>query len=246
MNMLYNTLGKRTNYKPALPWELAAHSSVSDTSVLFHRNPDGDEKNTARKLVLDLFHPDIWASPLHMVTMPGVHWKFERKLLGMREGDWMNKPNPRRTKFCTVENNRAIYSASMYKIPGLHVSAIKEIAPRPFAEIGFRTSYTSHFFCNADDFIAYDNWGFDAAWLDYTGPLSIERLNLIQRFYNRLKSGTLIVTALRARWNRATSDAISNAGGYSEWLRQHLVGNVLHDIQYFDTSPMAQFAVTNK
>ena len=39
------------------------------------------------------------------------------------------------------------------------------------------------------------------------------------------------------------SAAVLKAGGHSNWLRQNLAGNVLHDIEYFDTSPMAQFAV---
>jgi hypothetical protein len=183
--------------------------------------------------------------------MPGVLWRFEHKLLDTREPDWMGTRHPKKTHFTGIENNRSIFSASVTKIPGLNTPkpTLKETKPKSFAEIGVKTHYASHFFCNADDFIAYD-WekgGWDTAWLDYTGPLSVERLNLIQRFYDRyLRPGTLIVTVLRARWNRATADAINNIGGYSEWLRKHLVGEVLHDIKYFDTSPMAQFAVTNQ
>lgn len=251
--MLYNTFGKRTNYKPNTPWGLDELTSSrklergTEGGILFARNADGDEKTEARKLILDLFQPDVWPSHLHMITMPGMHWKFERKLLGMREGNWMDKSCPSVTHFATVENNRSIFSASLHKMPGLYRSTMKETSPKPFAEIGFRTNFASHFFCNADDFIAYDNWNngsWNAAWFDYTGPLSIERLSLIKRFCHRqFRLGTLIVTALKARWNMATSDAINDAGGYSEWLRKHLVGDVLHDIKYMDTSPMAQFAV---
>jgi len=253
--MLYNTLGKRTNYKPNMPWGLDELTSSrqlergTEGGVLFARKGDGDEKASARQLVLNIFHQRM-KSRLQMLTMPGVNWKFERKLFGIREGDWMNKPNPQRTYFITAENNRAIFSASLHKIPGMHRSIIKETKPKPFAEIGFKSSFASHYFCNVDDLMAYDKWRegkFTAAWLDYTGPLNTERLDIIKRFYDRhLRRGILIVTALKARWNMATVNAIDNAGGYFEWLQQHLDGDVLHNIEYMDTSPMAQFAVARR
>ena len=83
----------------------------------------------------------------------------------------------------------------------------------------------------------------DAVWLDYTGPLTKERLKLISNFYESSVHSVLVVTALKARWNRETSDAIARCGGHSEWLCKHLQGEVLHDLEYFDTSPMAQFAI---
>lgn len=252
---LYNTLGKRTPHKPLLSWEDAwaldraqDRSGMARGGVQFAQNIDGAEKSAARRLILDLFHPDKWPDRLRMLTMPGLHWKFERKLLGMREGDWMSSTaSPaRKTHFTSAENNRSIFTASMHKLPRNYREIIQETAPWSFAEIGFSTGLVTHFFCNVDDLMGHE-WDrhFDAAWLDYTGPLSIERLNLIRRFHEKyLGRGILIITALRARWNRESVDAIEKAGGHSEWLRQNLAGAILHDIKYMDTSPMAQFAVS--
>ena len=44
-----------------------------------------DEKVAARQRVLDIFHPDRWPDRIHMLTMPSVQWRFERKLLATRE-----------------------------------------------------------------------------------------------------------------------------------------------------------------
>lgn len=239
--------------------ELAAHQRTIDPSggVLFARKPDGEEKTKARQAVLNLFSPEKWDGSLNMLTLPSLTWRFERLLLGTREQGWLRKASPRRTHFTGVENDRAIYFSGVSQMPGVETPhrLIKPVKRDgfPFAEMAHKTRYASFFFANIDDFMAHD-WtpppyreerrhGWDAAWLDYTGPLTRERLKLIAGFYERFIRSTLIVTALKARWNRETSDAIVRAGGHSSWLTKHLPGEVLHDVEYFDTSPMAQFAV---
>lgn len=215
--------------------------------VLFARNADGEQKTAARELVLELFSPQRWPGRLHMMTMPGVQWRFERKLLGARQVGWMRHRSPNGTHFTACENDRAIYYASVAQMPGLHTpkSTLQRIKPYAFAEMGVKTRYAGFFFANIDDCLAYQGWDgdWDAAWLDYTGPLTVERLALIQQFYRRHVRHVLIVTALKARFNEKTTAAVAKAGGHSQWLRSHLDGEILHDIEYFDTSPMAQLAV---
>ena len=215
--------------------------------VLFARNADGDEKVAARQRVLDLFHPERWPDRLHMLTMPCVQWRFERKLLATREEGWMRRAKPGNTYFTACENDRAIFFASISQMPGLHTpeSELKRMRPFPFAETGMKTRYASLFFANVDELMEHDGWdgAWDAAWLDYTGPLTVERLALIKRFYHAYINSTLVVTSLKSRFNQAATQAIARAGGHSEWLRRHLDGEVLHDFEYFDSSSMAQFAV---
>ncbi len=178
--------------------------------------------------------------------MPGLDWRFERKLLGRREGNWMRKRGPERTYFTCVENDRAIYYASVAQIPGIdtHGARITILQPPKFAEYGLKTKFIGgHFFANVDDLMRQTRWTFDAAWLDYTGPMSVERLKLIENFYQRCVYHILIVTVLRARWAQPALNAIEKAGGHSEWLHAHLPGEVLHDLSYNDTVPMTQFAV---
>jgi hypothetical protein len=82
------------------------------------------------------------------------------------------------------------------------------------------------------------------AWLDYTGPLSIERMKLIRRFWMHGRCRTLVVTSLKARWNKETSETIARNGGPLAWHRARLLGTVLHEIEYQDgASPMVQFAI---
>lgn len=229
--------------------ELAARQRQITPSggVLFARNADGDEKIAARQRVLDIFHPDRWLERLHLLTMPSVQWRFERKLLATRDEGWMRRAKAANTYFTSCENDRAIFYASISQMPGLHTpdAELKKIKPFPFAENGMKTRYASLFFANVDDFMAHDGWdqGWDAAWLDYTGPLTVERLALIKKFYRAYIKSVLILTSLKSRFNQTTTNAIARAGGHSQWLRKHLDGDVLHDIEYFDTSSMAQFAV---
>jgi hypothetical protein len=215
--------------------------------VLFARNTDGDAKTLARQYVLDLFHPDRWPDHLHMLTMPSVQWRFERKLLGAREVGWLRADKPRRTYFTSCESDRALYYAAVTQMPGLHTpnSALKPIRHYSFAEMGVKTRYASFFFANIDEMIQQDCWdsGWDAAWLDYTGPLNVKRMAIIKTFYQRYVRDILIVTALKARFSEDTMRAINRAGSHADWIRSHLDGEILHDIEYIDTSPMAQFAV---
>jgi hypothetical protein len=252
-------IGQVAQYRPLAKCgmeELAVRqlSIKPSGGVLFARNVDGEEKSKARQLVVDLFHPDRWSGPLNILTLPGLQWRFERKLLGLREPGWMRARKPRRTHFTGIENDRALYFAATTQMPGLETldGFLKQGARFPFAEIGVKTRFASFFFADVDDVLrhdfedfgrSHDRRGWDAAWLDYTGPLSVARMSVIANFFHRFIHDTLIVTALRARWDRATVAAINRAGEHSQWLRQNLPGDVLHDIEYLDTSPMAQFAV---
>jgi hypothetical protein len=246
-------IGQVAEYKPLNQYgmdELAARqrSIVPSGGVMFARNADREQKEVARQYVLELFHPDCWPGRLHMLTLPGVNWRFERLLLGTREVGWLRDgvEAPQRTFFTSAENDRSIYFAAIAQMPGLHKKApLKQLRPFPFAERGVKTRFASFFFANIDDFMAHGEWesSWDAAWLDYIGPLSVERLELIKQFYEKAIRHTLIITALKARWNRETSAAINQAGTHSDWLREHLSGDVLHDLEYIDTVPMVQFAI---
>ena len=236
--------------------ELAARQrSIKPTGgVLFARNVDGEEKIKARQMVLELVRsvriPCGW---VRCLTMPGLAWRFERLLLGEAQPGWTRHTYPKYYHFTAIENDRAIFFASVPQMPGLHTpqSSLRRIVKyKHFAEMAVKTNYASLFFADIDDFMAMDwdkgpgfSGGWHVAWIDYTGPLSVERLAIIRNFYDRFVDNTLIVTALRARFETATSRAIQKAGGYSEWMQANLPGEVLHYLEYFDTSPMAQFAV---
>lgn len=231
--------------------ELAARQRgiLANGAVLFARNADGEEKTAARQRVLDLFRPERWPQRLHMLTMPSLQWRFERKLLGSREVGWLRASAPRRTYFTSLENERAIYFAAVAQMPGLHTpnSELRRIRPERFrfAEMAVKTRYASFFFANVDDMMMQDYWdeGWDAVWLDYCGPMTVERLALIARFYRDYVRAVLVITVLNGRHPEKTVEALAKFGDHSRWFRAHLDGEVLHDFEYFDTSPMVQFAI---
>jgi hypothetical protein len=254
----FKRIGQITAYRPLARLnmeELAAYTRSVEPrgGILFARGRQRAHKDAARQRVLDLFTPTAWPGWLHLLTMPGVDWRFERLLLGLREPGWMQYPGlkwPARTHFMGVESDRPIYFAAVGTMPGVHTphATIKPIKPFPFAEIGVKTRYASLFLANVDDVMmhAWTDNGWDAAWLDYTGPLTVERLAIIARFYRERVRHIMIVTAMLARWNKHAMDAIEHHGGHSAWMRAALPGHVLHEIEYLDTSPMVQFAVRHE
>lgn len=227
--------------------ELAVHQFKATPSggVLFARAPAGDEKRAAREAILELLTPEAWPGSLTMLTMPGLKWKFEGSLMKLREGD-LRSDAPARTRLTCVENDRSIYHAALLRMPGIrnpkhtfHVYPSTSFAERCVSGL-FVDRY---YFGNVDDLMRAPPESYDAAWLDYTGPLSVARLNLIRHFFRHRVRRLLVVTALRARWARETSDAIDAAGGHSEWFWRFMGGERVHEINYQDGSPMAQFAL---
>ena len=231
--------------------ELAARQQSIKPSggIRFARCVDRMEKDKARLLILDLLSLRNWQDHLHVLTMPGIYWRFERKLLGKREGNWLHVlAVPKHTRFTAVENDRAIFYGGVTKMPGIDTPKplVKILKPPSFAEHAVQTRYGTFYFANIDDLMQEGTEVYDAAWLDYMGPMSVERLGIIARFYQTRVRRTLIVTALAARENKQASVAADAAGGYFEWLEEHLPGKIEHCVVYQDTSPMAQFAVTKE
>lgn len=255
--MSSKSLAEVANYRPLSACgieELAAHqiNATPSPGVLFARKQEHEEKDAARLAILDLLGPDEFPKGLSVLSMPSVQWKFERKLFGRREGDWLRKKGPHRTYLTCIENDRPIYHAALMQMPGVyqlkHGNSIVQMLPATsFAERVVRNRWVGRFFfANVDDLMR-DHDGehqYDVAWLDYTGPLTIERLALIDEFFRKGVRSILVVTALKARWNRDTSDAIERAGGHSAWFLKTIPGALLHEINYQDGgSPMAQFAM---
>lgn len=236
------------------PEELAVHQITAPLSggIAFARKVEHEEKDRARLHVLEEFNSQRFPNGLSILTMPGVNWKFERKLFGKREGDWFRKKSPHRTYVTSVENDRVIYLGAITQMPGLqHSNSVNVVLPpTDFAEHVVRNRWIGrYFFANVDDLMKAHpkDLPYDGAWLDYTGPMTEERMRVVKRFYNECIRDTLVVTALKARWNLHTSEAITRAGGYFEWMRKHLPGTILHELEYQDgPSPMAQYAVTKR
>ena len=81
---------------------------------------------------------------------------------------------------------------------------------------------------------------FDAAWLDFTGPITEALLVALGQFWPRVRKA-LWVTSLDARWSRSVSDRVSRYDGVPNLLHRTLPGSVMVDVhRYADTVPMVQ------
>ncbi len=243
--------------------ELAVHQITARPSggILFALATERGHKDEARRYLLDLLG-DVERFPsLRVLSMPGLDWRFENKLLGRREGDWArSKIGPARTRLTCVESDRAIYQGAVTRMPGMarhwkmHAwrtanDAIRMEAPPAWAECSISNRWVDRFhFANVDDLMAGlpSDTTLDAAWLDYTGPMTVKRLAIIARFYELhiRPGGALAITVLRGRQKPKDVRAMDAAGGHTEWLLGALPGHLVHDIGYSDTgSHMQQLCV---
>lgn len=102
------------------------------------------------------------------------------------------------------------HSPALYELNGPTNGLLKRTKPKSFAEMGVKTRYGSYFFANIDDLMRADcgQDGWDAAWWDYTGQTTLKQMDLIKWFYEEYVSNVLILTTMKSRWHRSTSDAI--------------------------------------
>lgn len=236
--------------------ELAVHQHTrnelarrSSGGVMFARKDEFDdhaEKDAARAAILALLTIEAQPGCVSVLSMPGLSWTFESALLKQREPNWRNQQTTETMHLTCVENDRFIYYSAATKVPGKD-TLMRSLERPEYAERAMGNGMVDRYaFANVDD-LMQSGETFDFAWLDYTGPLSLDRMKIIQRFWRESVRSTLVVTALKARWNRKTSDTIERNGGCMGWLRSRLRGEVVHEIEYQDgASPMVQFAVAKE
>lgn len=231
--------------------ELAAYQRWKDGrhqvgGVAFARKEEQGGKNAARRAVLKLLTREQKPNPkLSILTMPGVDWKFETALLWQRNSYWKKTKTAKAMRFTCIENDRLIYYSALTRIPRNERCVIRSIDRPSYAECATSQGIIDRYiFANVDDLMQDPGESFDVAWLDYTGPLSVDRMKIIERFWQERVRDTLVVTALKARWTKETSLVIDRHGSCLAWLRAKLPGRVLHEIEYQDgASPMVQFAI---
>lgn len=215
--------------------------------VMFARKEERSEKSEARAAILALLTMEGEPDRVSILSMPGVDWTFEAALLKQREPQWRHQTDALTMRLTCLENDRFIYYSAVTKIPRPRIaSCVLKTLQRPeYAETAMGNGIIDRYvFANIDELMQHSGESFDYAWLDYTGPLSIDRMKIIQRFWRERVRRVLVVTSLKARWNRKTSDLIASKGGCMNWLRSRLDGNVIHEIEYQDgASPMVQFAI---
>lgn len=233
--------------------ELAAQAAAdtrrarASSGLTFAQKDSTEEKDQARAEILKLLDLKRAPGPLRTLSMPGLSWFFEAQLLKLREPTWRQQKAVSMVDLTCIENDRFVYHSAATKMPGNRHTRVHTLPRPPYAESAIGNGIVGRYvFANVDDLLQEPEERFDFAWLDYTGPLSVERVQKIRAFWLASQAKTLVVTSLRARWNKETGRTIERHGGPNGWLRARLPGQVLHELEYQDGhSPMAQFAVTS-
>lgn len=190
-------------------------------------------KNEARQRVIDSLLPENWPGHLRILTMPGLYWTFESQVIRKRKraaGKTYRERGHKMTSIYAVEWDTAIYAASLKYIPGI-TSGLQKLS-----EHSLRTKLVECFYCTPVEGFITDGLcpEVDAAWLDFTGQISLRRMYAIRDFWRRKVTWQLTVTALNGRWDRFTGRAIKAHGGLEPWLIQNLGGEVFDVHRYRD------------
>lgn len=233
--------------------EIHARSKLIDPSsaLLFDKKDSGQEKRRMRDLVLELCGPEKHPEPIKILTMPASRWKFEATLSIRREGRFRECENgPIRTTFHCVENDRTIYYKALCNVPGItHPNnVIKDIGKSKLAERTLSYLFIDrYYFTDVDALMQETDEQYDCVWLDYLGPLTLKRLELIKLFFVNNIKHTLVLTNLKGRWNKELGFSITQHNDYGNWLQSHFLGHTIeHYHEYFDTSPMVQIAISKR
>lgn len=263
--------------------EMTMHELASWASCLskitpgmgYARKMNYTEKEKARVAVLRLFSKREWPTGLSIVTMPGITWGFERMLLLMRErrkralGDHGRRPE--RTFIEAIERDETIYRASLNWIPGGSTS-LAQLAAMDNKPLTLRTwAITRYHKISFEDYVdAWWHQPHDAAWLDFNGPITSQRMERIARLWHEKIRWRMVLTWMDARYDAEALRQIGEVkehaddgpltdprivkesssvrlGGVFRWIEGSLGVDtsirVLHRISYRDTSPMLQLAV---
>lgn len=207
----------------------------SDDRFNYARKKNNDAKSAARNRLVSLFSPRNFPKGLSILTMPGYGWYFERALLGSRESGrrMRGSQRPRRTYICSIEHDEAIFRAALANMPGIRSgshTAIK-LPPAPYSTATYRSYAIQRFHrCQFRDLASYyivnTQHSFDAAWLDFCGPLSFDMLILIQQFWQVSVRKILAITYMKSRGTKLSNTLIQSSP------ESFLEGTLVDDVQY--------------
>jgi hypothetical protein len=217
-------------------------------AVRYARKKDFTEKHRARSTILSMLTKERYPDGLNILTMPGLSWEFENRLLSLRESGWVYKNKPVKRTFITgVEIDPAVYRAGCLQMPRGDETPFVSIQSSPMWTAHTIASNCVKAFHNCDVYRLMRECDsmWNVAWLDFIGPLSRCKIEQIRDFYESKVDGSIIVTCLAARHSQETSIELENYGELEGWFESMLLGRVEHCFRYCDgASPMIQFAVS--
>jgi hypothetical protein len=228
----------------------AVASHIKPTSgINFIRAGDRPEKTKSRLAVLGLFGA-AWPDDLSILVLPGLRWQFEKALLAQRagvKGDYfrMIKSAAARTKIYAVEKDPAIYTASLAYLPGRGKLTIKFSVPSAWAVSEVNTKIVERYTCcDLTAWVANSGVSVDAAWIDLSGPLSVELLGSIAELWHTRSMRQIVVTCMAGRHQPGLTRKLAKYDGHAGLLKEVLDSSeVMSCLEYADGAPMVQVAL---
>lgn len=235
-----STLAKLTTEE--LAGHYRYHRRTNRPGHAFARPGERPEKTAARDAILRLFSRRAWPNGLKIVTMPGLNWIFERRLLEMRESSGkLNRGKLSRTYIWSIEGDEGIFRSSLANMPGCSHGLAERWAVEG-STCAMRTPLIQRYNrCWFEDYAHLDHPSVDAAWFDFNGPLTERRLEGLVRFWENRVRSYLIVTVLNGRTTGMINELLDTHGSVARLLQVFMPqSSIVEDRRYADTCPMAQ------
>lgn len=220
---------------------------AGDGAMTFARRAQTAQKGLAREKVLSTFSASNFRDGLSIMTMPSVTWEFERLLLNTRERGVRIERKPRRTHITAIERSRPLWTAALTTMPGLQHGLVLALPVPDYAVAAARSYAIPRFFLCTFEALAHGRDHpnpYDAAWIDLTGQLTLERVDALRALWERSIRSTLVVTSLKCRWPADMVAALAEHDGIAGLLEASLPGAVVRsEYVYADSVPMHQITL---
>jgi hypothetical protein len=230
--------------------ERTSNRKTQSSGINFHRKIMSASKAEARNSLLPMYGMTEWPTGLSILTLPGANWNFERQLLGIREVKRFfekgNKHEARsdNTHICAIEQDESIFRYAIKKMPGIH-RGLACLAPAEWATATVRTYSIARFHrCSFEVFAQCNNHDFDAAWLDFSGTITMSRMEAIKQFWPYIR-WRLTITACLGRYPQSVKETMQsqNCATLVHWILNELKPRNIADIKLYREG-MSMFQLT--
>lgn len=229
---------------------------IRPTSGVRFARVEGDrpEKGAARGSVIgDMLRTFGTTEVIRVLTFPGLRWEFEKQLLRARGVDSERddvisrlRQGAMRTALLALEREPAVYAASLPRMPGRNLFTVRQDPPPEWAVASVHTKLVAQYAC-ADFAKCAENptVDVDAAWLDFSGPLSLRAVGALRALWRRGRLRFVAVTCMRGRHSAEVSRYLEQHKGHAEFLASALRGGTVDRVtEYADGTPMVQVHIS--
>ncbi len=207
------------------------------------RRKQKTEKQRMRDLIITELSLRHWPNALNVLTFPSIHWSFENDLINKRERPRdLQRGYVNATIITAIERETPIFRAAALRMPGTRDGEIHILETPPWASAAVRTRKIGRFYqTDFESLAAKQDYVYDAAWLDFNGPLSPKLVAHIISFWSRKIRWKMFVTVMHGRYTPDAMESIERYGSPEEWLSSSLTDSrQIMSERYRDNMTMIQ------